>query len=133
MVLVYSDDIKLTLELLNKGREISDGLGKKLTAVIIGKADESAAKDLIAHGADNVHIAETSFDSFKSEEYTDILKKIITKTGTETILIGSNKNGKELVLVTNTKNSLFWSLQKKSKENIVWKTDVSKSELAKLY
>lgn len=96
MVLVYSDDIKLTLELLNKGREISDGLGKKLTAVIIGKAGESAAKELIAHGADNVHIAETSFDSFKSEEYTDILKKIITKTGTETILIGSNKNGKEL-------------------------------------
>ena len=44
-----------------------------------------------------------------------------------------NKNGKELVLVTNTKNKLFWSLQKKSKENIIWKTDVSKTELAKLY
>ena len=96
MVLVYSDDKKLTLELLNKGREISDGLGKKLTAAIIGKSDESAAKDFIAHGADNVHIAETNLDSFKAEEYTDILKKIISETGTETVLIGSNKNGKEL-------------------------------------
>jgi electron transfer flavoprotein alpha subunit len=96
MVLAYSDENKLMLELLNKGREISDGLGKKLTAVIIGKSDESTAKDYISYGADIVHIAETNLDSFKAEEYTDILKKIIDETGSETILIGSNKNGKEL-------------------------------------
>jgi electron transfer flavoprotein alpha subunit len=96
MVLAYSDENKLMLELLNKGREISDGLNKKLTAVIIGKSDESTAKDYISYGADIVHIAETNLDSFKAEEYTDILKKIIDETGSETILIGSNKNGKEL-------------------------------------
>jgi len=96
MVIVYSDDKKLTFELLSKGSELAKGLGKKLTAVIIGKADDNLAKEYISFGADNVFIAETSIDSFKAEEYTDILGNIVKETSAETILIGSNKNGKEL-------------------------------------
>jgi len=94
MVLVYSDDHKLTLELLNKGSELARELNKSLTAVIIGKDEFS--KDYIAHGADKVVIAETELNQFKAEEYTDILEGVIKETGSETILISSNKNGKEL-------------------------------------
>jgi len=94
MVLVYSDDKKLTLELLNKGSELAKGLKKKLTAVIIGKDDSS--KNYIAHGADQVFVAENDLNNFKAEEYTNILENIIKETGSETVLIGSNKNGKEL-------------------------------------
>jgi len=96
MVLVYSDDKKITLELLSKGSELAKELGKKQTAVIIGKADDALAKEYIAYGADKVFVAETDLDSFKAEEYAGYLENVIKETGAETILIGSNKNGKEL-------------------------------------
>jgi electron transfer flavoprotein alpha subunit len=94
MVLVYSDNKNLMLELLNKGSELAKELNKSLTAVIIGKDDFS--KDYIAHGADKVVVAETDLDQFKAEEYTDIIEGIVKEDGSEIILIGSNKNGKEL-------------------------------------
>ena len=96
MVLVFSDDKKITIELLSKGSELAKELGKKNTAVIIGKSDETIAKEYITHGADNVFIAETNLDSFKAEEYAGILENVIKETGSEIVLIGSNKNGKEL-------------------------------------
>ena len=96
MVLVYSDDKKLTLELLSKGSELAKGLGKKLTAVIIGKSDDTLANEYISYGADKVFVTETNLDSFKAEEYTGILENIIKENNAETILVGSNKNGKEL-------------------------------------
>ena len=94
MVLVYSDDKNLMLELLSKGSELAKELKKSLTAVIIGKDEFS--KDFIAHGADKVFVAETELDQFKAEEYTDILEGAVKDDGSEIILIGSNKNGKEL-------------------------------------
>jgi len=96
MVLVYSDNTKHAIEMLSKAVEIAKQQKKKVTAVIIGKTDEKLAKEYIAYGADQVFIAEISLDSFKAEEYTDILSKIVKETGDETILISSNKNGKEL-------------------------------------
>jgi len=96
MVLIYSDNKKLTFELLSKGSELSKNLGKKSTAVIIGKSDDSLANEYVAYGADNVFVAETDVNSFKAEEYAEILEKVVKETNTETILIGSNKNGKEL-------------------------------------
>ena len=96
MVLVYSDDKKLTFELLNKGKELTKELGKKLTAVAIGKHEDTHANEYIAHGADNVFIVETEIEHFKAEEYAGFLEKIIKETNSDTVLIGSNKNGKEL-------------------------------------
>ncbi len=96
MVLVYSDDKKLTIELLNKGSELAKDLGKKLSVVIIGKSDDTLANEYIAYGADNVFVAESDLENFKAEEYTGFLANIITEKKSETILIGSNKNGKEL-------------------------------------
>jgi electron transfer flavoprotein alpha subunit len=96
MVLVYSDDKKLTFELLNKGKEIGKNLGKKVTAIIIGKINDAVAKEYISQGADKVLILETDIDKFKAEEYSNLLEKAIKEVGAETIIIGSNKNGKEL-------------------------------------
>ena len=82
--------------MLSKGSEIAKELGKKLTAVVIGKSDDALAKEYIVHGADKVFVVETDIESFKAEEYTELLENVIKETGTETVLIGSNKNGKEL-------------------------------------
>ncbi|MCK5636067.1 MAG: electron transfer flavoprotein subunit alpha/FixB family protein [Thermoplasmatales archaeon] len=96
MVLVYSENKNLTIEMLSKATEIAKEQKKKVTSAIIGKPDETLAKEYISYGADQVFIAETSLVSFKAEEYADILVNIVKETGAETILIGSNKNGKEL-------------------------------------
>ena len=96
MVLVYSENKNLTIEMLGKAVEIAKEQKKKVTAAIIGKTDENLAKEYISYGADQVFIAETKLESFKAEEYTDILANIVKETSVETILIGSNKNGKEL-------------------------------------
>jgi electron transfer flavoprotein alpha subunit len=96
MVLVYSENKNLTTEMLSKAVEIAKEQKKKVTAIIIGKTDENLAKEYISHGADQVFIAESSLESFKAEEYADILSNIVKEIGAETILIGSNKNGKEL-------------------------------------
>ena len=82
--------------MLGKAIEISKETKQKVTAVIIGKPDDVLAKEYISHGADIVFEAETSLESFKAEEYADILGKIIKETKSEVILIGSNKNGKEV-------------------------------------
>lgn len=96
MVLVYSNDKKITIELLNKASEIAKQLNKNTTVVIIGKTDDSLAKEYISYGADQVFIIETDQQKFKAEEYAGFLENAIKETGSETILIGSNKNGKEL-------------------------------------
>jgi electron transfer flavoprotein alpha subunit len=96
MVLVYSDNKNLTIEMLSKATELSKETKEKVIATIIGKTDENLAKEYISYGADNVFIAETELKDFKAEEYAEILSKIIKETKSETILIGSNKNGKEL-------------------------------------
>ena len=96
MVLVYSDNKKLVFEMLNVAVELGKNTKKKVIAVVIGKSDESLAKEYISYGADNVFIAETNFETFKAEEYADILSKVVKETDADTILVGSNKNGKEL-------------------------------------
>jgi electron transfer flavoprotein alpha subunit len=96
MVLVYSDNKNLTIEMLSKATDLAKETKKKVTAVIIGSADENLAKEYISYGADKVFIAETNLKDFKAEEYADILSKIVKETKSETILVGSNKNGKEL-------------------------------------
>ncbi len=95
MVLIYSNDKKLNMEMLSKGRELADELGKKVTVAVIGKSDTDP-EEYIKQGADKVFVADTDLESFKVEEYTEILAGIIEKTGVETILISSDKDGKEL-------------------------------------
>jgi electron transfer flavoprotein alpha subunit len=94
MVLVYSDEKKLTLELLHKASELAKELHKKVIAVSIGH--DEYATEYLEHGADLVVVAETSQHQFKAEEYTSILQSIMKEHHNEIVLIGSNKNGKEL-------------------------------------
>ncbi len=94
MVLVYSDDKKLALEMLRKASELAKGLQKKVIAVTINS--EEFAPEYLQHGADQVIVAQTTQQQFKAEEYTDILLAILQEQKNDLVLIGSNKNGKEL-------------------------------------
>lgn len=96
VVLVYADNKNLAVELLHKGKELSENLGTQLMAVIIGKSDEKLANEFIMYGADCVFIAETDVEHVKAEEYAEILEQVIKEKKVTTVLIGSDKNGKEL-------------------------------------
>lgn len=96
MIVVYSDDKKLMLELLAKGREIADGLNKTLVGLSVGESTPNREQDLIYHGADQVVIAGEGQEHFKAEEYSEILTSIINELPAEIVIIGNTKNGKEL-------------------------------------
>jgi len=96
MVFVYSNKKSLTIEMLSIASKLAKEQNKKLITAVIGKSDEALAKEYISYGADEVYKVDTSLESFKAEEYSDILSEIIKEKNIETILIGSNKNGKEL-------------------------------------
>jgi electron transfer flavoprotein alpha subunit len=96
MVLVYSDNKNLNIEMLAKAVDIAKEQKKKVITVIIGKSDDNLAQEYISHGADVVYLIDSDLESFKAEEYADILTDLVNETNVETIFIGSNKNGKEL-------------------------------------
>ncbi|MBS3817774.1 MAG: electron transfer flavoprotein subunit alpha/FixB family protein [Candidatus Thermoplasmatota archaeon] len=96
MVLIYSDDIDITKELIAKGKELADETGGKVISTIIGEVDEEAANELIYHGSDEVIVVDAETGEFKADKYAQVLNQLVEKTDSEIILIGSNKNGKEL-------------------------------------
>jgi electron transfer flavoprotein alpha subunit len=95
MVLVYSENKKLALELIGLGKKLAPGLSGKVYAVTIN-APDTLAKEYGEHGADIVHELTTNVPTFKAEEYANALKDLITEHKPDLILIGSDKNGKEL-------------------------------------
>ena len=100
MIVVYSDDKKLMLELLAKGRELADGLNKTLVGLSIGKSTSEREQDLIYYGADQVVSTGEDQDYVKAEEYSEILINIINELPAEIVIIGNTKNGKEIAART---------------------------------
>jgi len=95
MVMIYSDNKKIALELVALGKTLAPNLSGKVYAVTINQPD-TVAKDLAAHGADGVHEVTTNITQFKAEEYANLLKDLVTEHKPDLVLIGSTKNGKEL-------------------------------------
>lgn len=95
-VMVYSEDKKLGLQLLGKGREIADELNVELFAVLIS-ASVTEARVLIEHGADKVYMVENpALAQFAVEPYKTIIIELVKMAAPEFILIGATKRGKEL-------------------------------------
>ncbi len=95
MVMVYSDNKRLALELIALGKNLAPSLGGKVYAVTINQP-EAVIKELVAHGVDGVHEMTTNIPQFKAEEYANLLKDLILEHKPDLVLIGSDKNGKEL-------------------------------------
>jgi electron transfer flavoprotein alpha subunit len=95
-VLVFSEIESMAFELLAKGRELTDKLGAPLSAVLINTADEAVAKSLIAQGADKVYKVTPKVEQVNTDQYTNLLTKIIEEHKPQIILLSSNVTGKEL-------------------------------------
>lgn len=88
---------KVALELLGKGREISEKLGVKLTAVLVGYEVEKLANTLIKHGADEVIVLENILlKNYTTDGYTNAIEKIAIERKPEIILIGATNIGRDL-------------------------------------
>lgn len=86
-----------SLEILNPARKLADELETAVTSVVIGSGVESIAKEIIAHGADEVILVD---DPRLGEHLTlpaaSIFAQIIAKKRPEIALFGATTSGREL-------------------------------------
>ncbi len=84
-------------ELLGKGRELADGLGQDLAAVVIGK-DVDATVDLARKsGADTVYVVQgAEYENYTADAYGSAFLALCEEYKPNTILIGATINGRDL-------------------------------------
>lgn len=87
----------VTLELLGRARELAPTLGTNVEAVLIGSGDESHIRELTAHGADVVHVADSPrLGLYDTEAHTAILTAVIRERSPFAVLLPSTANGRDL-------------------------------------
>ena len=85
----------VALELLGEGRKLADKKKTKLSAVFIGHGIKDKAKDLIAHGADIVYVADDpALKDFNDDSYSAVLTTLAKQHKPEIILAGATAIGR---------------------------------------
>lgn len=88
---------RVSLELLGKGRELSDKLGVELTAFLLGASVQNMAKELIFYGADEVIVADHPlFAEYLTELYTEMISEQVINRKPEVLIIGATPVGRDL-------------------------------------
>lgn len=84
-------------ELLGKGRKMADKAGFGLEAVLLGHDVRHVAGELIAHGADKVHVAEhEKLKDYLALPYARVITDIIRKEKPEIVIYAATTTGREL-------------------------------------
>ncbi len=96
-VWVFSERADVTLELLGKGRELADGLGASLCALVLGTAPEHDADNFASHGADKVFLVENrALQNTLPEPFAEAIGKLASQYGPGILLIGSTRRGRDI-------------------------------------
>jgi len=89
--------VNVAYELIGAGRDLADGLGTELSAVLLG-SDEASALELIRWGADRVYLsADPSLRIFNDELYTEVLSRLIKAHKPEIVLAGATPIGRSFI------------------------------------
>jgi electron transfer flavoprotein alpha subunit len=89
--------VRVSLELLGKGRELADKLNVELTAFLIGESGGDLAKELIFYGADKVIVAnDPLLKNYQTGLYTDIISEQVMKEKPEVLIVGASHIGRDL-------------------------------------
>jgi len=89
--------MRVTRELLGKGRELADAKGQKLCSVLMGQKVSHLAKDLFEHGADIVYLAEAEeLSSYRTGPYSRVLSELIIEYKPDVVLFGATTIGRDL-------------------------------------
>jgi len=84
-------------ELLGEGRKLADALETRLSAVLLGKNIKERALDLIAHGADEIHLVESKFlESYLDDAYSRVIVDIVREHKPSILLMGATAIGRSL-------------------------------------
>jgi electron transfer flavoprotein alpha subunit len=89
--------VRVSLELLGKGRELADRLEVDLTAFLLGESVQETGQELIFYGADEVIVADhTLLRDYRTELYTDIISEQVTARKPEVLIVGASPIGRDL-------------------------------------
>ena len=87
----------VALELLGVARELAEKTGEKVGAILLGSNIKGRAKDLIAYGADEVHVVDDpKLASFVTEPYAQAVTQIAKEYTPSVILFGATSIGRDL-------------------------------------
>ena len=101
-VLVYTENWdgkfkKLSFELVSYAAGVAKMTGASVTAVSVGKVDESELKKLGNYGASKViSVNSDNLSVLVSQAYTSVIADVATKEGSKVIVIANNNTGKAI-------------------------------------
>ncbi len=87
----------VALELLGKARELADGYGEKLVAILAGYKIAAKAQTLIAYGADEVVVLDApELKDYITEQYAQAIHQVIEAFKPRIVLYGATTIGRDL-------------------------------------
>lgn len=87
----------VSIELLGKAVELSENLAQPVEAVLIGDGVSGLADDLVAYGADSVHVVDSPLMAdFIDENYTKVFERLIRQNRPAILLMGATLLGRGL-------------------------------------
>ena len=87
----------VALELLGVARELAEKTGEKVGAILLGHNVKNKVNELIAYGADEVHIVDDErLASFVTEPYAQAITQIAREYTPSVILFGATSIGRDL-------------------------------------
>lgn len=85
-------------EALGAGRQVADGFGVPVTAVVFGKNAAAVAKEAIEHGAANALACEdASLEPFRLEPFAALLTKLVQEHAPKAVVAVATSAGRELL------------------------------------
>lgn len=89
--------VRVSLELLGKGRDLADKLEVELSAFLLGESVQEIAQELIFYGADEVIVADHPLlKDYRTELYTDIISEQVMGRRPEVLIVGASPIGRDL-------------------------------------
>ena len=88
----------MTLELLGIGRKLADHLGEELSVLVMGESlSEAEGKELIAHGADTVYIANHPLLArYHPDSFTAATEQVVRGLSPSVFLMGRSEIGQDV-------------------------------------
>lgn len=87
----------VTLELLGQGKQLAEGIGDKVGAVLIGHNVKPLAQELIAHGAHKVYVYDDpKFEHYNTTAFTRALVHFFNEVKPNVYLVGATNIGRDL-------------------------------------
>ena len=87
----------IAFELLGKARELADKLGVKVGAALLGEGVEPLAKDLVAGGADVVHLVDDpALKVFRNKAYRHAMVELVKECAPQIVIFGATHMGRDL-------------------------------------